>query len=326
MRSTISELVNELKNVRADMTKSLPEIGSQCDIYRNFAKDPKHVKVLGLEYVLRSSLQQDYSFGCPAMESVWDFTLSRYDQKDRDAIDDFRKNANDVLSAFKTLATLSPIEELQRKIEGLQLYLSHCNVKEVQPITEEVHALHANILRSTPRDITNDFKQEFKKAMSFLKSFTCKSKEDTDKTIKEAISLLVLLKSHQVYQHLSEIPITLTIMCLLWKENEDKTVSETMTTLFQRCVCYMAEHGEVKTLNEQDLDYESIDENLKEIMRQIGETAWKGLLQNKLTFSGKDFDHNILLESCRLGLLTKQRKRSKLRSVEIITFTHKCFQ
>ena len=277
----------------------------------------------GLGSTLHSSLQIDNSDMYAAWQSFCDTYYYNYQQ-----IDALQRGANDVVAVIENLVTLEPPEELHRKIKQLQLYLSTLStdhdVEGMQSIIDQACS-YLNSLR-TSRDLTSDFKVEFNIAMSFLQSFTCKSKEDTEKTLKDVVSLLVLLKSHQEYQALSEIPITLTMICLLWEENEDKSIPDTMTTLFQRCVCYIAEHGEVKTLKEQDLDYESIDEKLVEIMRRIGETAWKGLLQNKLTFSGKDFNASSLCESCRLGLLTKERKRSKLRSVEMISFPHRSFQ
>ncbi|XP_072014897.1 NLR family CARD domain-containing protein 4-like [Amphiura filiformis] len=69
-----------------------------------------------------------------------------------------------------------------------------------------------------------------------------------------------------------------------------------------------------------------------EFLQVLGSVALTGLFPKKniqkeqLTFHDKDFDASLFQIGCQMGILTKERLRSKLNTRSTVTFLHKSFQ
>ena len=116
-------------------------------------------------------------------------------------------------------------------------------------------------------------------------------------------------------------PMILTMLCFLWDEEQD--LSLILTSLYFEAVVHVAKNrrdsiGEVEVT--------AIRRNVCGLLLKLGKVAFDGLLENKLLFKSQEFDPGILSEACEMGLVLKERRRSKLNPVDHITFLHRTFQ
>ena len=142
----------------------------------------------------------------------------------------------------------------------------------------------------------------------------------------KVLKLVAFLKKilSQSLKGLSQVPITLSMLCLLWNENEDLQ-SETITEIYDAALLHLAKHRQVKLENEE-VDVDALKNHLDKTVLQMGELAINALLEDRLTFLASEFDPRVLEEVSHLGLLSKERVRSKLNPVQQVTFIHKTYQ
>ena len=142
--------------------------------------------------------------------------------------------------------------------------------------------------------------------------------------VESVASLLAKIRSIEALRQICRYPIMLTMVCFLWKEEQDATY--VLTRLYFEALIHMAKHWLVKISEGEEMDVSDIRELVDGLLVKLGKVALDGLLENKLLFAGKDFDPEILNEACEVGLVSKERKRSKLNPVSFVCFLHKTFQ
>ncbi|XP_072044956.1 NLR family CARD domain-containing protein 4-like [Amphiura filiformis] len=126
--------------------------------------------------------------------------------------------------------------------------------------------------------------------------------------------------------HLRQIcryPMILTMVCFLWEDNKD--LSLILTKLYYEAVMHVAKNR-CSVDSDGEIDVRSIRKRVDSLLLKIGKVALDGLLVNKLLFTVNDFDHDTLNDACEVGLVTKERKRSKLNPEIYVTFIHKTLQ
>ncbi|XP_072027795.1 uncharacterized protein [Amphiura filiformis] len=132
---------------------------------------------------------------------------------------------------------------------------------------------------------------------------------------------------------IAHIPILLTMLCVLWKE--EKSLPCKITDVFDAALFYLAKHNWVKNQTSDELLEESLDRDLQETLQSIGEIALNNLLKDdlegKLAFNDSEFHSqpDLLDKAVMLGIVTKERGRSKakrFRTQHHISFLHKTFQ
>ena len=175
------------------------------------------------------------------------------------------------------------------------------------------------------RRVTANIRNAVSSLKSYLESFEINIPgEEVEERVNDVVHLLELLRSTQV-QQLSEIPSLLTMICLLW--GDEKQLPDTMTDLYKNSVSYLARHLASKDDHEkEDPDADVFEDNLDDMLKELGAVALKGLFDNRLVFPSTEFRREVLEKACKIGVLTKERKRSKLRVVNQVTFIHKTFQ
>ena len=142
----------------------------------------------------------------------------------------------------------------------------------------------------------------------------------------KVLNVIVFLKTILALplKGLSQIPITLSMLCLLWSELEE-LLNQTITEIYDAALLHLAKHKQVKYENEE-LDIQSLKNHIQKSMLQIGKVAINALFEDKLAFHANEFDPRVLDEACHLRLLSKERIRSKLNPVQQVTFIHKTYQ
>ena len=142
--------------------------------------------------------------------------------------------------------------------------------------------------------------------------------------VKNVASFLAKITSTEALRQICKFPIMLTMMCFLWKEEQDLT--HVSTRLYLEALVHMAKHRLGKNSEGEEMDVSGIRKVVDGLLVKLGKIALDGLLENKLLFPGKDFDLEILNKACEVGLVSKERKRSKLNPVSFVCFLHKTFQ
>ena len=159
----------------------------------------------------------------------------------------------------------------------------------------------------------------------FRMSRECKNDHDDKDTANKITSDSLfdnIHKSQRLYE-LSFVPIILSMLCLLWAE--DATLPLSVIALYHEVIMHLAKHRFAQSTRDE-LDIDRIQSWVENILRYIGKTALEGLVEDKLVFKDSSFDKKQLEGACSLGIVTKERKRSRLSVTHRVTFIHKTFQ
>ncbi|XP_072025844.1 uncharacterized protein [Amphiura filiformis] len=135
----------------------------------------------------------------------------------------------------------------------------------------------------------------------------------------------LLAKSTRLLQ-LSSIPIILSMLCLLWVESQ--TLPLSITALYTCVIMHLARHKYAKATTDDDM-YDSTEELhdwVDKVLFHIGEIAIIGLLEDRLVFKANEFKKQHLEDALSLGVVVKQRQRSRTTVSNSVTFLHKTFQ
>ena len=140
-----------------------------------------------------------------------------------------------------------------------------------------------------------------------------------------AAALKSKLNQSRPFTDLSHIPIVLLMFCLLW--NDSQCLPERLTDLFRQAFHYLVK----RYMNQAGFpidDDGAIDSEVNTLIQDVGERALKGLLEPgaKLVFNEHDFAPGVVDKACKVGLLSRERTRSKLTIKRSTTFFHKTFQ
>ena len=131
------------------------------------------------------------------------------------------------------------------------------------------------------------------------------------------------IKISQRLQQLSFIPIILSMLCMLWVEDANLPVS--VTSLYNEVIMHFAKHRFAKNTKDE-LDVSSIQTWVENVLSHIGKIAFEGLVEDKLVFKASSFEKKQLEDACSLGVVIKERKRSRMSVTYHVTFLHKTFQ
>ena len=130
------------------------------------------------------------------------------------------------------------------------------------------------------------------------------------------------LSESDMLKSLSHIPVMLMLMCLLWEDAQ--ALPNTQSELYTAFTSFLWTKF-CDRYNTPD------DVSLNDFLCDLGKVALDGLMpkedlsQEKLVFDEKDF-HEVIERGCQVGLLTKERLRSKLTVSSAVTYLHKSFE
>lgn len=143
-----------------------------------------------------------------------------------------------------------------------------------------------------------------------------------------AESLILKISKSRNLQKLSKIPYMLLLLCLIW--SEDKNLPDTQTRLYQQAIFFMWKRYCFKQniIEETDSD-EILQEQLDALLIKLGESVFKSVSAKKeeqILFPQSTFSKDAFEKACAVGVLTKEKLRSKLQGSPNIAFVHKSFQ
>ena len=156
----------------------------------------------------------------------------------------------------------------------------------------------------------------------FQMSEECESDIPTGMKVSTESFFTAIEKSQRLYQ-LSFIPIILSMLCMLWVVDANLPVS--VTSLYNEVIMHFAKHRFAKNTKD-DLDFTTIQSWVKNVLLHVGKTALEGLVEDKLVFKASSFEKKQLEDACSLGVVIKERKRSRMNVTYQVTFIHKIFQ
>ncbi|XP_022079681.1 protein NLRC5-like [Acanthaster planci] len=134
-----------------------------------------------------------------------------------------------------------------------------------------------------------------------------------------------LIESEGLYS-LAKIPMMLLLICLIWSEENE--LPETLTELFKEAALFMLKRYSQRTGNHSQ-EEQFLESEWMEFVQALGKTALDGVLLpgQKLVLKPSDFENSQMVDkACSVGILSKEKVRSKLSSVQHVTFFHKTFQ
>ena len=146
-----------------------------------------------------------------------------------------------------------------------------------------------------------------------------KPPQDLEEDVTKANSLLKRLLEKPKEWAISKIPILLTMICMLWKDDDDSLPDKT-SEIYNEALLYIAKHNWVKSgrLDVDDDNNNQLETEVHETLISLGKVASKGLLEDRpngrLVFLESDFEMESLEKGTNLGLVLRERTRSK-RSV-----------
>ncbi|XP_038066745.1 NACHT, LRR and PYD domains-containing protein 3-like [Patiria miniata] len=144
---------------------------------------------------------------------------------------------------------------------------------------------------------------------------------------KVSVGLFVYLKASETLLSLARTPIMLLLMCLVW--SDEQKLPEILTELFEEALLYIFKRYCKKFGFPIPDDKEILEKKLMDLYKTLGKVALDGLMLpgQKLVFEAGDFGKSEAVDkACKIGLLSKEKIRSKLRAVERVTFFHTTFQ
>ncbi|XP_072041882.1 NACHT, LRR and PYD domains-containing protein 3-like [Amphiura filiformis] len=144
----------------------------------------------------------------------------------------------------------------------------------------------------------------------------------SDGVDKKVRKFLLCIRASSLYQ-LSFIPIILSMLCLLWVD--DEKLPSTVTALYKEVITHLAKHTFAKTATDE-LDVRSVQNWSERVLDHIGNVAIEGLFEDRLVFQSDEFEKAALEDACSLGVVTKEKKSYKLNVTYHVTFLHKTFQ
>ena len=164
----------------------------------------------------------------------------------------------------------------------------------------------------------------FAHAEKYIDRFFKSTADHVDEPKRKAGLLVERIRESSLFNALSQIPIMLTMICLLWTAKEE--MPETTTSLYQEALLFLATHKEAKYKGEYDrVDDDALQKRVNELILCVGDVALNGTFEDRLIFKASEFTSN-LDELCHLGIISKERARSRLRPVQHVSFLHKTFK
>ncbi|XP_038056593.1 uncharacterized protein LOC119728433 [Patiria miniata] len=135
-----------------------------------------------------------------------------------------------------------------------------------------------------------------------------------------------LMESNSL-KDLARIPMMLLLICLVWSDAHK--LPDTLLEVFKEAMLFMLKRHHFVKSSKFCQEEEAIENELMGFVQALGKAALDGLLLpgQKLVLKASDFGNSKMVDkACSLGILSKERVRSKLHSVQRVTFLHKTFQ
>ncbi|XP_072044572.1 NLR family CARD domain-containing protein 4-like [Amphiura filiformis] len=153
-------------------------------------------------------------------------------------------------------------------------------------------------------------------------------REDTDKNN----SLIQKLQDEPHILALAAIPVLLLMICLLWEDQ--CSLPSTKTQLYKNTLNHMWKRYKSKESQnfpsdeESDSDDEEMTDEMKSLVYTLGKIVLNGIYHGneQVVFSEKDFGSKVCNLGCQVGIITRERLRSKCKVKALVIFLHKSFQ
>ena len=162
----------------------------------------------------------------------------------------------------------------------------------------------------------------FQNMLKYISNFL----QDKDKTGK----LIAKLQEQPHLLALASIPVLLVMICLLWEDECE--LPQTKTQLYEDTIKYLWRRYQSKMgedpSSDEDSDDGKCEDQLNDLLNKLGQVALRGqkVDEMKVVFDEKEFGKEVCAFGCHLGILSKERLRSKLKRKTSVTFLHVTFQ
>ena len=159
---------------------------------------------------------------------------------------------------------------------------------------------------------------------NYIVKYFRNDKAKVDKLIRK-------LQDESHIEAMASIPVLLLMICLLWEDQS--TIPKTKTQLYQETIKYLWKRHKARPFRDptlvKDSDNEEFDEELKELLKQLGKVALRcidDLNNSKFIFTEAEFEKDVCNLGCQVGILTREQSRSGLKNKTSVTFLHSTFQ
>lgn len=150
-----------------------------------------------------------------------------------------------------------------------------------------------------------------------IKEFSMKFLEDE----QEVQKFLDYIKIHKL-KEISEIPLLLLMLCLVWKEKDREGLPEAKVHLYSDFIQTLLNHMAAKDADEEVKSIKGYSGDLE----QVGELAFNALLNNSLEFDYENFPSELLNSKLiRVGVI-QIVKLFSAKPKKIVAFLHKSIQ
>ena len=141
--------------------------------------------------------------------------------------------------------------------------------------------------------------------------------------------LIQEVKRNPLLGHLQSNPLNLLLLCVVYEDHEG-SLPPSITALYQTIVrCLLRRYCAREELKAAETD-EDVDKQFQIAILALGELAWKGLLNGRLTFYEDELEEfergNENIVARRLGLVYKEESLKRLKPRHAYSFLHKTFQ
>ena len=133
-----------------------------------------------------------------------------------------------------------------------------------------------------------------------------------------AESLSEEIRKSPSVKSLAQIPVMLLMLCLLW--DDAQRLPDTFTALYEQVILYLWRRYQKAQSSMRS------DTGVQEVLLALGKVALGGVSEGKVVFLESEFPNQVLKEACQIGLLTKERLRSRLNIETAVSFLHKSIQ
>ena len=150
-----------------------------------------------------------------------------------------------------------------------------------------------------------------------IKEFSMKFLEDE----QEVQKFLDYIKIHKL-KEISEIPLLLLMLCLVWKEKDREGLPEAKVHLYSNFIQTLLNHMVAKDADEEVKSIKGYGGDLE----QVGELAFNALLNNSLEFDYEHFPNELLSSKLiRVGVI-QIVKLFSAKPKKMVAFLHKSIQ
>ena len=153
-----------------------------------------------------------------------------------------------------------------------------------------------------------------------------------------AAELIQLMEDNDIIsENMAPFPIYTAMLCYMWKDfNSERRTAiqklQTFSQIFDEMIGFLMDHYISKTCEGSERERRR---EVRSILEDIGEAAFKGLQERKMVLNEKYFNHaSVIQTGCKFGVISQEKKlpsrkerRGNRDTDEIsVVFPHKLFQ